>query len=139
MRRQAQPGRDDILPLVWRGTRNRQARFSYFMAMSTVDKVVMILCIFGGFLWLRARARAVHAERRQGMALVGLFMVLPALLIAESRVFERLSYGPATNALLKAAILVATFAAVGYGFLRPVQAGSAEGGPPDPGAAGGAS
>jgi hypothetical protein len=95
------------------------------MAMSTADKVVMILCIFGGFLWLRARARAVHAERRQGPVVVGIFLVLPVLLILESRLFAKLPYGPATNVLVKAAVLLSTFAAVGFGFLRP-----APGGPP---------
>lgn len=88
------------------------------MGMSTADKVVMILCIFGGFLWLRMRARAMQAEKRQGLVLLGIFLVLPALLIAESRLFEKLPYGPATNMLIKAAVLVCTFAAVGFGFLR---------------------
>jgi hypothetical protein len=88
------------------------------MAVSTADNVVMIVCLFGGFLWLRTRARAVHAEKRQVSTLVGLFLVLPALLILESRLFGKLPYGSVTNLLLKAAALVATFAAVGFGFLR---------------------
>jgi hypothetical protein len=94
------------------------------MGMSTADKVVMIVCIFGGFLWLRTRARTVHAERRQGPVMLGIFLVLPALLILESRLFAKLSYGPATNVLIKAAVLVSTFAAVGFGFLRPAPAGA---------------
>lgn len=94
------------------------------MAMSTADKVVMILCIFGGFLWLRIRARAVHAERSQGPVVLGIFLVLPVLLILESRLFAKLPYGPATNALIKAAVLLSTFAAVGFGFLRPSPGGS---------------
>lgn len=95
----------------------------------------MIMFIFGGFLWLRLRARAVHAERRQAMSVAGIFLVLPMLLIAESRLFERLPYGPATNTLLKALILASTFAAIGFGFLRPArpeppEAGPSEGEPP---------
>lgn len=87
--------------------------------MSTADKVVMILCIFGGFLWLRARARSVRAEKRQGPVVLGIFLVLPILLILESRLFAQLPYGPAANILIKGSVLLATFAAVGFGFLRP--------------------
>ncbi len=82
------------------------------------------MCIFGGFLWLRARARSVRAERRQGPVVAGIFLVLPVLLILESRLFAKLPYGPATNILIKAAFLVSTFAAIGFGFLRPSPGGT---------------
>lgn len=101
--------------------------------MSTAEKVVIILCVFGGFLWLRARARSVNPERQKGMVLVGIFMVLPALLVGESHLFERLPYGPWTNLLLKASLLASTFAAVGFGFLRPPK--DSQGGTPGDGPA----
>lgn len=101
--------------------------------MSTAEKVVIILCVFGGFLWLRARARSVNPERSKGMVLIGIFLVLPALLVAEKQLFERLPYGPWTNLLLKALILLGTFAAVGYGFLRQAEeARTEEDGTPSP-------
>ncbi len=97
--------------------------------METAEKVVVILCLFGGFLWLRGRARSYSLERQQGRVLVGIFIVLPALLIAETKAFERLHFGPWTDMLLKALILVTTIAAVGYGFLRPApgEAGAGDG------------
>lgn len=102
------------------------------MAMETAEKVVVILCLFGGFLWLRGRARSLSLERQQGRVLVGIFIVLPALLIAETKGFERLHIGPWTDILLKALIILGTIAAVGFGFLRPAP----EEGPRDPDARG---
>lgn len=101
--------------------------------MSTADKVVVILCVFGGFLWLRARARKAHPERHQVLVLVGIFMVLPALLVGESRLFQHLPYGPATNLLLKASILLCTFAVIGFCFLRPAPSEESSGTAPDSG------
>jgi hypothetical protein len=87
--------------------------------MNTPERVVLIVCLIGGFLWLRGRARRMNLERRQVTVVVGVFLVLPALLLAEKALFERLSWGPWINAPVMGACLIATFAAVGYGFLRP--------------------
>lgn len=87
--------------------------------METAEKVVFIVLIFGGFLWLRARARAMQAERQVGRALLGLFLVLPALLVAERHFFDTLPLGPWAGLLLECLALAGTIAAVGFGFLRP--------------------
>lgn len=50
---------------------------------------------------------------------VGVFLLLPALLVAENHLFQKLPFGTAANVSIKAAVLIATFAAIGYGFLRP--------------------
>lgn len=50
---------------------------------------------------------------------VGVFLLLPALLVAENHLFRQLPFGTVANNLIKAAVLIATFAAIGYGFLRP--------------------
>ena len=83
------------------------------------DKIVVIVCVFGGFLWLRSRARSLNLEHRMTKVVVGVFLLLPALLLAENHLFQRLPFEPLVNTLLKAPILIATFAAIGYGFLRP--------------------
>jgi hypothetical protein len=87
--------------------------------METAEKVVFIVIIFGGFLWLRARARAMQAERQVGRVLIGLFLVLPALLIAERHLFDRLALDSWTGFLVESLALAGTIAAVGFGFLRP--------------------
>lgn len=87
--------------------------------MDTPERVVLIVCLIGGFLWLRGRARSMNLETRQVTVVVGVFLVLPALLMAEKSLFEKLTWGPWVNAPVMAASLVATFAAVGFGFLRP--------------------
>lgn len=104
--------------------------------MSTADKVIVILCVFGGFLWLRARARKAHPERHQVLVLVGVFLVLPALIVGESKLFQHLPYGPATNLLLKASILLCTFAVIGFGFLRPAPPEESAETPPEKGDSG---
>lgn len=87
--------------------------------MDTPERVVLIVCLIGGFLWLRGRARGINLENRQVTVVVGVFLVLPALLFAEKALFDKLPWGPWVKAPLMAASLVATFAAVGFGFLRP--------------------
>jgi hypothetical protein len=87
--------------------------------METAEKVVFIVIIFGGFLWLRARARTMQAERQVGRVLIGLFLVLPAFLIAERHLFDRLVLGPWAGLILESLALAGTIAAVGFGFLRP--------------------
>src|SRR5687768_10577815 len=98
--------------------------------METAEKVVLIVSIFGGFLWLRARARSINPERQAGRVMVGIFLVLPALLVAESKAFERIHFGPLTDLLLKTLVVCATIAAVGFGFLR-MPAGAGDGGERD--------
>jgi hypothetical protein len=94
--------------------------------MTTPERVVLIVCLIGGFLWLRGRARSMNLERRQVPVVVGIFLVLPALLLAEKALFEKLPWSPFVNAPLMGVTLVATFSAVGYGFLRPPRPGEEE-------------
>lgn len=86
--------------------------------MEITEKVILIVSIFGGFLWLRARARFVNSERQAGRVLVGIFLVLPALLVMESKAFERFHFGQLTDMLVKTLVICTTIAAVGFGFLR---------------------
>jgi hypothetical protein len=101
--------------------------------MNTPERVVLIVCLIGGFLWLRGRSRRMNLESRQVTVVVGIFLVLPALLLAEKALFEKLPWGPWVNAPIMGISLIATFAGVGFGFLRP---SGTDGEPPGHGPAG---
>lgn len=94
--------------------------------MSEIDRAVMIVCLIGGFLWVRGRARKSDLGKRQNLVVFGIFVVLPALLVGAKFLFEKLPFGPVANLLIKAALLIATFAGIGYGLLRPSPADGAE-------------
>lgn len=87
--------------------------------MVLVDKIVMAVCLFAGFFWLRERARGLNLENARGKAVFGVFGVLTGLLIGEKYIFERWHFGAYTDLLLKAGFALATFAAVGLLFLKP--------------------
>ena len=87
------------------------------------EKIVLLICLFGGFFWLRKRSRSVNLESQMTKALLGVFVLLPASLIGEKYVFEMFHFGTYTDILIKAAAILATFLAIGFGFLR---AGTAE-------------
>jgi hypothetical protein len=103
--------------------------------MVLLDKIVMVICLFAGFFWLRERARGLNLESQRGRAIFGVFGVLTGLLIGEKYVFERWHFGPYTDLLLKAGFALATFAAVGFFFLKPAPPeaeGAEEAAPPEP-------
>jgi hypothetical protein len=102
---------------------------SYFAGMVLADKIVMILCLFTGFLWLRKRARASNPEKAMGKTILGVFVILPAILIGMNHLFERWHFGPYTDLLIKVVLLIVTFAAIGFVFLKPAPA---DRGPEDP-------
>ena len=87
--------------------------------MVLAEKVVMALVLFGGFFWLRSRARGMNLESQRGKAVFGVFGVLTALIIGEKTLFEHWHFGAYTDLLLKAALAAATFAIVGFFFLNP--------------------
>lgn len=103
------------------GKRRRAAMglSSYLGDMETTEKILMVVCLFGGFMWIRTRTRSMDLSKRRGRTVVGIFGVLPALLIGEKYLFESLEFGGYTGMLFRAALAAATFAAVGYLFLKP--------------------
>jgi hypothetical protein len=86
--------------------------------MISAEKIAMILCLLGGFLWIRQRSRSIDLEGQKGRALFGVFALLPLALLGEKSLFEIFHFGAPINILLKAIILIATFLIVGFGFLR---------------------
>lgn len=83
------------------------------------EKIFMAVCLFAGFLWLRSRARSLDLAHQQGKTVIGIFGVLTALLIGEKYVFDTWHFGPYTGLALKLGLTVATFAGVGFLFLKP--------------------
>ncbi len=84
----------------------------------------MALILFGGFFWLRARARGMNLENQRGKVVFGVFVVLTALLVGEKNLFEHWHFGTYTELLLKAALAFASFAVVGLFFLKPAPPGA---------------
>jgi hypothetical protein len=78
-----------------------------------------LVCLFGGFFWLRARARSINLDNQIGKSMIGVFVVLPALLIGEKYLFDHWHFGAYTDLLLKAGLALATFPAIGFLFLKP--------------------
>ena len=85
----------------------------------------MAACLFAGFLWLRGRARSLDLTHQRGKTVFGVFGVLTALLIGEKYVFDTWQFGPYTSLLLRLGLAIATFAAVGFLFLKPGPPGQA--------------
>lgn len=96
--------------------------------MSTTERILLAMCVFAGFLWIRGRARSMDLSRRQGTVVLGVFVLLPAWLVGGKWLVETLGIGGYTGMLLKALLIAAGFAAVGLLVIKPSP-------PPDGGAA----
>lgn len=92
--------------------------FPILLRMLSPEKIVLGLCLLVGFLWLRARSRSVNLESQMLRALLGTFVFLPGALIGEKYLFEMFRLGGYMDILLKAAVVIATFLVVGFGFLK---------------------
>lgn len=101
--------------------------------MTLPEKIVMALILFGGYFWLRERARGMNLESQRGKVVIGVFGVLTALLFGEKALFEHWHFGTYTDLLLKGGSAAVTFIAVGLLFLKPAppEAEAAEGNAPD--------
>jgi len=87
--------------------------------MPLPEKIAIAVCLFTGFLWVRHRSRTAGHEGRAGRTIIGVFGLLPALIIGELYLFDQYRIGPWIDPVIKVAMLAATFAAVGFGFIRP--------------------
>ena len=92
--------------------------FPILQRMPSPEKIVLGLCLLVGFLWLRARSRSIDLESQMLRALLGTFVFLPGALIGEKYFFEMFRFGGYVDILLKAAVVIATFLVVGFGFLK---------------------
>jgi hypothetical protein len=96
--------------------------------MVLAEKIVMALILFGGYFWLRERARGMNLESQRGKVIFGVFGVLTAMLIGEKALFDHWHFGTYTDLFLKVALAAASFAVVGLFFLKPgpAEAGAVE-------------
>ncbi len=86
--------------------------------MVNAEKIVLVLCLIAGFLWIRNRSRSVDLENQMTRAILGIFVLLPTFLFAEKYLFEKLPFGGYSFLLAKAIVILVTFGAIGFGFLR---------------------
>ncbi|MEO7427158.1 MAG: hypothetical protein ABI036_18365 [Fibrobacteria bacterium] len=106
--------------------------------MIIADKIVTLLCLLGGFLWLRERARAISLDDQMGRAVIGVFVILPAVLFGEKYLFENYHFGIYTDLLIKAVLLLIPFPLIGFLLLKRKHtvpetdpAGASKGQPPE--------
>ncbi len=95
----------------------------------------MAVILFGGYFWLRARARGMNFETQRGRVVIGVFGVLTGLLIGEKAFFDHWHFGLYTDMLLRVVLAAGSFAFVGLVFLKPVKPGSEASGEEPAGAA----
>jgi len=81
------------------------------------EKIIIIICLFAGFYWIRSRSRQVNLESRMLKSILGVFVLLPASLLGEKFLFEKFHFGAWQDLVIKVAILIATFLIIGFGFL----------------------
>jgi hypothetical protein len=86
--------------------------------MIPLEKVLMVVCLLAGFIWIRTRARKIKVEHQKNRVILGVFVLLPALILGEKYLVEYFRFNAWTDALLKSFLILATFAAIGYGFLK---------------------
>jgi hypothetical protein len=86
--------------------------------MIIADKIVTILCLLGGFLWLRERARSISLDDQMGRAVIGVFVILPAVLFGEKYLFENYHFGIYADLLIKAVLMLIPFPLIGFLLLK---------------------
>lgn len=86
--------------------------------MPNLEKIVLVICLLGGFLWIRNRSRSIDLENQMMRSILGVFIFLPGALIGEKYLFELFHFGLYTDILIKVVAILVTFLIVGFGFLR---------------------
>lgn len=89
----------------------------YIVAMQN-ERILVVLLMIAGFLWLRSRGRKLAAEQR-GKALMGTSLFLAPMLLGGRWAFDRLPYGRYENLAIELLGIVAMIAVAGFVFLRP--------------------
>jgi hypothetical protein len=94
------------------------ARFPILTHMANLEKIILAVCLFVGFLWLRNRSKSIDLENQMMRSILGVFVLLPAALIGEKYLFTLFHLGLFTDILIKSVAILATFLIIGFGFLR---------------------
>lgn len=84
-----------------------------------LEKVIVAVALFAGFTYVRRRARRANPEAQVQPILLGIFVVIPALLLLEAEFLPRLRLEQIQALVLKLALLGLTFFAVGRFVIKP--------------------
>jgi hypothetical protein len=84
-----------------------------------LEKLIIAVVLFAGFTYVRKRARRANPEAQVQPILLGIFVVIPALLLLEAKVLPQLRLEPTSALALKLALLGITFFAVGRWIIKP--------------------
>ena len=87
--------------------------------MQTYEKIIVGICLFAGFLWIRQRSRQIDLTTQIPKALIGVFVILPILLLGQKLLFEKIVFALYAGLALKCAVIVLSFAFIGLVFLKP--------------------
>jgi hypothetical protein len=84
-----------------------------------IEKLIIAVVLFAGFTYVRKRARRANPEAQVQPILLGIFVVIPALLLLEAKVLPYLRLDATLALVLKLALLGLTFYAVGRWIIKP--------------------
>jgi hypothetical protein len=84
------------------------------------ERILVVLLMIAGFLWLRGRGRKLGDEAR-GKALLGAALFLAPVLLGGRWLFDRLPYGRYENLAIELAGIAAMIAVAGYVFMTPAK------------------
>ncbi len=87
--------------------------------MENYEKIILAICLFAGFLWIRQRSRQIDLTKQITKALIGVFVLLPILLLGEKFLFEKIALPGYTGIAIKCASIIVSFAIIGLVFLKP--------------------
>jgi hypothetical protein len=82
------------------------------------ERLVVVVLMIAGFLWLRRRGRRMSDDAR-GKALLGAALFLVPMLLAGRWLFDRLPYGRYENLVIECVGIAVMIAVAGFAFLKP--------------------
>jgi len=82
------------------------------------DRLLIVVLLIIGFLWLRRRGRRLD-EAARGRALLATVFLLITGVIGVRWVAERLAFSHALNVAVELLMLAALIAVAGWGIMRP--------------------
>lgn len=87
--------------------------------MVITEKIILLVCLFAGFFWIRNRSRQIDLESRMLKSILGVFIILPGALLCEKLLFEKIHFGAWQDIAIKVVVIAITFLVVGLVFLKP--------------------
>lgn len=94
------------------------------MDIGLIEKILVGLTLFTGFIWLRRRQKKLNLEIEGPRFAFGFFFLLPAFLLLEAQIFPKLPVSQVEGIAVKILVLAATILAIGHYFVNPKKAGA---------------